>query len=51
MRRPKKDGWYEHAQNCSEYLMANFSRRRQAPKPSEPPAMQAPVRTPYAWMS
>ena len=24
MRRPKKDGWYEHAQNCLEYLEANF---------------------------
>ncbi len=24
MRRPKKDGWYEHAQNCQEYLELNF---------------------------
>ena len=24
MRRPKKDGWYEHGQNCSEYLELNF---------------------------
>ena len=24
VRRPKKDGWYEHAQNCAEYLEANF---------------------------
>jgi hypothetical protein len=24
MRRPKKDGWYEHGQNCLEYLELNF---------------------------
>jgi hypothetical protein len=24
MRRPKKDGWYEHGQNATEYLELNF---------------------------
>ena len=24
VRKPKKDGWYEHGQNCAEYLEANF---------------------------
>jgi hypothetical protein len=24
MRKPKKDGWYEHGQNCCEYLELNF---------------------------
>jgi hypothetical protein len=24
MRRPKKDGWYDHGQNCVEYLEHNF---------------------------
>lgn len=24
MRKPKKDGWYEHGQNCTEYLELNF---------------------------
>jgi len=24
MRKPKKDGWYEHGQNCLEYLELNF---------------------------
>ncbi len=24
MNRPKKDGWYEHGQNCLEYLEHNF---------------------------
>jgi hypothetical protein len=37
-RQPLKDGWYEHAQNCAEYLQLNFSPRRRAPTASEPPA-------------
>ena len=24
VRKPKKDGWYEHGQNCAEYLECNF---------------------------
>ena len=24
IRKPKKDGWYEHGQNCCEYLELNF---------------------------
>jgi hypothetical protein len=24
MRAPKKDGWYEHGQNCTEYLEINY---------------------------
>ncbi len=24
VRKPKKDGWYEHGQNCLEYLELNF---------------------------
>lgn len=24
VRRPKKDGWYEHGMNCAEYLELNF---------------------------
>src|SRR6185503_15143650 len=24
MRKPKKDGWFEHGQNCTEYLELNF---------------------------
>ena len=34
MRRPKKDGWYEHAQNCAEYLEATFGSQQ---KPSNEP--------------
>ena len=24
LRKPKKDGWYEHGQNCAEYLELTF---------------------------
>jgi hypothetical protein len=37
MRRPKKDGWYEHAQNCLEYLEANFGSQSSKPKPAAKP--------------
>ena len=34
VRKPKKDGWYEHGQNCSEYLEVNFGSNpaKRAPK-------------------
>ena len=31
VRKPKKDGWYEHGMNCSEYLELNFGTA--PPKP------------------
>jgi hypothetical protein len=38
VRRPKKDGWYEHGQNCAEYLELNFGGKpvKTAEKPVEP---------------
>jgi hypothetical protein len=36
VRKPKKDGWYEHGQNCAEYLELNFGMA--APKVKKPPA-------------
>jgi hypothetical protein len=37
-RKAKKDGWYEHAQNCQEYLELNFSA---GPKVDvEPPPLE-----------
>ena len=49
-RHPKKDGWYEHGQNCMEYLQVNFStRRKPAPAPAPPPG-PPPVQGPGAWM-
>jgi len=38
VRKPKKDGWYEHGQNCAEYLEANFGGEpvKPAPKAAQP---------------
>jgi hypothetical protein len=37
-RKAKKDGWYEHGQNCKEYLELNFgSVAKKAPEPPPPP--------------
>lgn len=35
VRKPKKDGWYEHGQNCAEYLELNFGN--EMPKPRKAP--------------
>ena len=50
MRHPLKDGWYEHAQNCAEYLQLNFSPRRSGRRPqsSRPPGPR-PL-GPGSWM-
>jgi hypothetical protein len=40
VRKPKKDGWYEHGMNCAEYLEANFGT---TPKPARV-AQIAPMR-------
>lgn len=39
VRKPRKDGWYEHGQNCAEYLEANFGAspvKVKAEAPAEP---------------
>ena len=46
MRKPKKDGWFEHGMNCAEYLELNFGS---APKPKPRPAVQL-VRASSDWM-
>jgi hypothetical protein len=46
-RRAHKDGWYEHAQNCKEYLEVTFSLEKQKKKPE--PAPSLPVPSSYAW--
>ncbi len=51
VRKPKKDGWYEHGQNCAEYLEVNFGS--EAPKEKPKPALnahKAPV-GPHGWLS
>lgn len=41
VRKPKKDGWYEHGQNCAEYLELNFG--------DEPPKQKREIdRSSYA---
>ena len=39
MRKPKKDGWFEHGMNCAEYLEQNFGS---APKPKPEPDVEPP---------
>jgi hypothetical protein len=34
MRKPRKDGWYEHGQNCAEYLELNFGLEPPKAKPA-----------------
>lgn len=49
VRRPKKDGMYEHGQNCAEYLELNFGHA--APVPKKPPTRPPSVpRGDGAWM-
>lgn len=35
MRKPKKDGWYEHGQNCLEYLELSFGGAQPSVQQSE----------------
>lgn len=48
VRRPKKDGWYEHGQNCSEYLELNFGHAKEEERVSAP--APPPPTGPYAWL-
>jgi hypothetical protein len=50
VRRPKKDGWFEHGQNCAEYLELNFGHV--GPKVKEPKraVTQMPLGD-HAWMA
>jgi hypothetical protein len=50
VRKPKKDGWFEHGQNCAEYLELNFGSEK--PKVQEPKKFY-PVPRPSSagWMS
>jgi hypothetical protein len=43
-RKAKKDGWYEHSQNCKEYLELNFgSEPKKAPEPEPQPYQPSSV--------
>ena len=48
---PIKDGYYEHGQNCLEYLEVNFGRKaRQPPTKHEPPPSGPRPLGPASWM-
>lgn len=47
VRKPKKDGWYEHGMNCAEYLEANFGGMPKVKK--EPPPMPRQPTGPMSW--
>ena len=47
MRKPKKDGWFEHGMNCAEYLELNFGSAPPKQKPAPAPLI-FPI--PTTWM-
>jgi hypothetical protein len=52
VRVPKKDGWYEHAQNCAEYLEINFGATPRTHKRDDAPARLATYAGgPLSWMA
>ena len=52
MRKPKKDGWFEHGQNCAEYLEVNVGASPQPFKRPQPFASAGPThRDGLGWMS
>lgn len=51
VRKPKKDGWYEHGMNCAEYLEVNFGHelKRKNERPVSSGGVTVPVSGPFAW--
>jgi hypothetical protein len=50
VRKPKKDGWFEHGMNTSEYLELNFGQEFKAPKPKPQSSQQSyPAQGPMSW--
>ena len=50
-RRPLKDGYYDHGQNCVEYIALMFgpgTRRKAAPKAKPSPTFPS---DPLSWMA
>ena len=50
VRRPKKDGWYEHGMNCAEYLEINFGAEPQKKPISTPPPESWGENPALSWM-
>jgi hypothetical protein len=53
IRKPKKDGWFEHGQNCNEYLELNFGLTPYKPKRTGTVAPPPPMVFPgdHGWMA
>jgi len=51
VRKPKKDGWYEHGMNCAEYLELNFGSEPPKEKPKPSPPRPQPNLGNVGWMS
>lgn len=51
VRKPKKDGWYEHGQNCAEYLEVNFGTQASKDAPVVVPSLPAAVGGGLGWLS
>jgi len=50
LRKPKKDGWFEHGQNCCEYLDVNFGTVPSVPKTARPGNVPAGAVGRLGWM-
>jgi hypothetical protein len=54
IRKPKKDGWFEHGMNCTEYLELTYGANRQTDEARDKKAAASqvsapPYRPPSAW--
>ena len=49
VRKAKKDGWYEHGQNCAEYLELNFGNEPAKKRPRGPSVRTSFPRGDMAW--
>jgi hypothetical protein len=50
VRKPKKDGWYEHGQNCAEYLELAFGGYARRPKAKSRSRVMPARPSSTAWM-
>jgi len=46
MRKPKKDGWFEHGMNCLEYLELTYGADKQTKEQEEAEKKRRPVMPP-----
>ena len=51
VRKPKKDGWYEHGMNCCEYLETSFGHLAKLPKDTAYQAFPGMTSGELSWMA